>query len=105
MPLEEGRTAWRYRFQPGERFDRFRLVDVDKRVPSVKATLGRVKGSNRWEIESYIFEKKLFRSAEQVRTWIQRHVRKEAKSLLDYETFNEQRRRLIRAYLENSLLS
>jgi hypothetical protein len=105
MPLEEGRTAWRYRFQSGEKFDRIRVVDVDKRVPGVKATLGRVRGSNRWEIESYIFEKTQFRSAEQVRTWIQAHVKKESRSLLDYEAFNEQRRRLIRAYVENSLLT
>ena len=105
MPLEEGRIAWRYRFQSGEKFDRIRVVDVDKRVPSVKATLGRVRGSDRWEIESYMFEKTQFRTAEQVRTWIQAHVKRESRYLLDYEAFNEQRRRLIKAYVENSLLT
>jgi hypothetical protein len=57
MPgLEEAKTVWRYRVADPGKFDKFRVKELGK---GVKITLGKVKGSDRWEIQNYMFEKEL----------------------------------------------
>ncbi|MEM3788292.1 MAG: hypothetical protein QXN95_00285 [Candidatus Bathyarchaeia archaeon] len=98
MPgLEEGETVWRYRIQDPEKFDKFRVKELGK---GVKITLGRVKGTDRWEIQNYMLEKKVFKTKEKARKWLEQHLRKEVKSMLDYKAWNEYRRRVLRAFLE-----
>ena len=98
MPgLEEGVTVWRYRVQDPDRFDKFRVKDLGN---GVKITLGRVKGTDRWEIQNYIFDKTRFKDRESVRKWLEKHLKSEAQLLLDFRAFNEMRRRFLRAFIE-----
>ena len=100
MPgLEEGTTAWRYRVQDPDKFEKFRVKELGK---GVKVTLGKIKGSERWEIQNYIFEKAAFKNAESVRKWLDQHLKAEIKTLLDFKAWNEYRRRAINAYLQIS---
>lgn len=103
MPgLEEGVTVWRYRVQDPEKFDKFRVKELGK---GVKITLGRVKGTNRWEIQNYMFDKKRFKDRESVRKWLEEHLKSEIQLLLDFKAWNEFRRRLLQAYLQISRVS
>jgi len=98
MPgLEEGVTVWRYRVQDPDRFDKFRVKDLGN---GVKITLGRVKGTDRWEIQNYMFDKTRFKDRESVRKWLEQHLKSEAQLLLDFRAFNEMRRRFLRAFIE-----
>jgi hypothetical protein len=100
MPgLEEGKTVWQYRVQDEAKFSRLRVKELGK---GVKITLGRVKGSDRWEIQNYMFEKALFKTAEQVRKWLDHHLKSEIKTLLDFRAWNEYRRRMMNAYVQIS---
>lgn len=102
MPgLEEGETVWRYRIQDPEKFDKLRVKELGE---GVKITLGRIKGTNRWEIQNYMLEKKVFDTKEKARQWLEQHLRKEIKSMLDYKAWNEYRKRALRAFLEVSNL-
>ena len=103
MPgLEEGTTVFRYRVQDPNKFDKFRVKEITE---GVKITLGRVKGSDRWEIQNYIFEKESFKTREQVRQWLDTHLKGEIRTLLDFKAWNEYRRRLLQVYLEISHVS
>jgi len=98
MPgLDEGPTTWRYRVQDPDKFDKFRVKPITR---GVKITLGRVKGTNRWEIQNYIFDKTRFKDRESVRKWLEKHLKSEAQLLLDFRAFNEMRRRFLRAFIE-----
>jgi hypothetical protein len=100
MPgLEEGTTVWRYRVQDPSKFNKFRVKELGK---GVKITLGRVKGSERWEIQNYMFEKETFKKAEQVRKWLDEHLKAQIRTLLDFKAWNEYRRRLVNAYVQIS---
>lgn len=100
MPgLEEGTTVWRYRVADPSRFDRFRVKDI---TDGVKITLGRVKGSERWEVENYLFEKQRFKNRDMVLKWLDEHLKAEIKTLLDWKAWNETRKRLLSAYLKIS---
>jgi hypothetical protein len=100
MPgLEEAKTVWRYRVRDPAAFEKFRVKELGK---GVKITLGKVKGSDRWEIQNYMFEKTLFKTAEQVRKWLDTHLKSEIKTLLDFKAWNEYRKRLLQAYMEIS---
>jgi hypothetical protein len=103
MPgLEKGETVWRYRVQDPNKFDKFRVKDI---TPGVKITLGRVKGSDRWEIQNYMFEKERFKKREQVQKWLDQHLKSEIKTLLDFKAWNEYRKRMLQAYMEISHVS
>jgi hypothetical protein len=65
----------------------------------VKITLGRVKGTDRWEVQNYIFDKQRFKDAETVRKWLDQHLKSEIQTLLDFRAWNEFRKRMLRAYL------
>ena len=100
MPgLEEGTTVFRYRVSDPEKYEQFRVKELGK---GVKITLGKVKRSERWEIQNYMFEKQLFKTREQVRKWLDTHLKGEIQTLLDFKAWNEYRRRLVNAYMQIS---
>jgi hypothetical protein len=100
MPgLEEGDTVFRYRVQDPTKFDKMRVKEFGK---GVKVTLGRIKGADRWEIENYMFEKGIFKTREEVRKWLDSHLKSEIQSVLDFKAFNEWRRRFVNAYMQIS---
>jgi len=100
--LEEGTTVFRYRVSDPDRFSKFRVKELGK---GVKITLGKVKGSDRWEIQNYIFEKETFKNREQVRKWLDTHLKSEIRTLLDFKAWNEYRKRMLQAYMEISHVS
>jgi len=100
--LEEGTTVFRYRVSDPDRFSKFRVKELGK---GVKITLGKVKGSDRWEIQNYMFEKETFKTREQVRKWLDTHLKGEIRNLLDFKAWNEWRRRFVNAYIEISNVS
>ena len=97
--MEEGNTVFRYRVSDPDRFSKFRVKELGK---GVKITLGKVKGSDRWEIQNYMFEKEHFKTREQVRKWLDTHLKGEIRTLLDFKAWNEWRRRFVNAYVEIS---
>lgn len=103
MPgLEEGTTVWRYRVQDPNKFDKFRVKELRK---GVKITLGKVKKSDRWEVQNYMLEKETFKTREQVRKWLDQHLKAEIQTLLDFKAWNEWRRRFVNAYVKISEVS
>ena len=97
MPgLDETENTFRYRVQDPEKFDKFRVKPITE---GVKITLGRVKGTDRWEVQNYIFDKQRFKDAETVRKWLDQHLKSEIQTLLDFHGWNEFRKRMLRAYL------
>jgi hypothetical protein len=103
MPgLEEGETVWRYRVQDPDRFERFRVKEITE---GVKITVGKIKNSERWEVQNYMFDKKRFKKREQVRKWLDTHLKSEIQTLLDFRAWNEYRRRVVNAYVQISNVS
>ena len=100
MPgLEEDKTVWRYRVRDPADFDKFRVKELGN---GVKITVGRIKNSQRWEVQNYMFQKTEFPNRESARKWLETHLKKEIKSMLDYRAWNEWRKRFLAAYLEIS---
>jgi hypothetical protein len=100
MPgIDETPNTFRYRVQDPEKFDKFRVKPITR---GVKITLGRVKGTNRWEIQNYIFDKTRFKDKESVREWLEKHLKSEIQFLLDFKAWNELRKRFLQAYLNIS---
>jgi hypothetical protein len=103
MPgLEEAKIVWRYRVRDPGDFEKFRVKELGK---GVKITVGKVKGSDRWEIQNYMFEKERFKTREQVRRWLDTHLKGEIRTLLDFKAWNEWRRRFVNAYMRISNVS
>jgi hypothetical protein len=103
MPgLEESETVWRYRVQDPDRFERFRVKEITE---GVKITVGKIKNSERWEVQNYMFDKKRFKKREQVRKWLDTHLKSEIQTLLDFRAWNEYRRRVVNAYVQISNVS
>jgi hypothetical protein len=103
MPgLEEGSTVWRYRVQDPDKFERFRVKEITE---GVKITVGKIKNSERWEVQNYMFDKKRFKKREQVRKWLDTHLKSEIQTLLDFRAWNEYRRRVVNAYVQISNVS
>ena len=100
MPgIDETTNTFRYRVQDPDKFDNFRVKPITR---GVKITLGRVKGTNRWEIQSYIFDKKRFKDSNSVKNWLEKHLKSELQLLLDFKAWNELRMRFLKAYLDIS---
>ena len=100
MPgLEEGQTVYRYRVADPSKFEKFRVKELGK---GVKITLGKVKGTDRWEIQNYMFEKTRFKTREQVRTWLDSHLKGQIQTLLNFKAWNEWKRRFVNAYIQVS---
>jgi len=103
MPgLDEAETVWRYRVADPAKFEKFRVKELGK---GVKITLGKVKGADRWEIQNYMFDKTLFKTREQVRKWLDEHLKAEIQTLLDFKAWDEWRRRFVNAYVKISEVS
>ncbi len=103
MPgIDEDKVVWRYCFRSMAEFDKLKVNDVER---GVKVTLGRFKGTYRWGILNFIFEKKLFKSREQISGWIERHVKTEARTAMNFRVWNEYRKMALAAYLEASKIS
>jgi len=101
MPgIDEDQNIWRYRVQDPDKFERFRVKDIGS--GGVKITVGKVKGSDRWEIQNYMFDKKRFKTRDQVRNWLDKHLKSEIQTLLDFKAWNEYRRRVVNAYVQIS---
>jgi hypothetical protein len=100
MPgLEEGTGVWRYRIQDPTKFDKMRVKELGK---GVKITLGRIKGTDRWEIQNYMFEKAAFKTRGQVRKWLDEHLKSQIQLLTDFHAWNEYIRRNVNAYMQIS---
>jgi|SRR5271157_1649486 len=100
MPgLEEDKTVWRYEISDAGRFERAKVKELGR---GVKITVGKVKGSERWEIQNYIFDKRLFKTPEIVRQRLDKHLKSQISLLTDFKAWNEYRRRAINAYVEIS---
>jgi hypothetical protein len=103
MPgLEKGTTVWRMRVKDPDRFDKFRVKEITE---GVKITLGRVKGTNRWIIQNYMFDKQRFKTREQVNNWYEKHVKSETRTAMDFNVWNEYRKMALQAYMEISHVS
>jgi hypothetical protein len=81
-------------------FDKFRVKEIGS--GGVKITVGRVKGTNRWEIQNYMFEKQRFKTREQVRSWLDKHLKGQIQTLLNFKAWDEWRRRAVNAYVQIS---
>lgn len=100
MPrIEETASVWRYTVADPAKFGQFRVKDIEG---GVKVTLGKVKGTSRWEIQSYLFEKTVFKDAQAMRKWLDRHLKAQIKTLLDFKAWDEWRRRFVNAYMQIS---
>ena len=98
MPgIEETSNTFRYGVKDPSAFDKFRVKEIGS--GGVKITVGRVKGTNRWEVQNYMFEKARFKTREQVRTWLDKYLKAQIQSVLDFKAWNEWRRRAVNAYL------
>lgn len=101
MPtLTEGEGAfWRYTVADSDKFEKFRVKSI---AAGVKITFGKVKGSSRWEVQKYMFDKTAFKTKEQVRKWLDKHLKSQIQTLLDFKAWNEYRRRAMNAYVQIS---
>jgi hypothetical protein len=100
MPgIDEDKNIWRFRIRDPADFEKFRVKELGH---GVKITVGRIKNSQRWEIQNYIFEKERFKTKEQVRKWLDEHLKAEIKTLLDFKAWNDWRRRFVNAYVQIS---
>jgi hypothetical protein len=101
MPgIDEDKNIWRYRVQDPDKFDKFRVKDIGS--GGVKITVGKVKGTDRWEIQNYMFDKQRFKTREQVRNWLEKHLKSKIQTLLDFKAWDEWRRRFVNAYVQIS---
>ncbi|MGD6810857.1 MAG: hypothetical protein ACQCN3_14260 [Candidatus Bathyarchaeia archaeon] len=73
-------------------------------VAGVQVMFCRFRGSSRWEIQAFFFDKAVFKSRAQAKAFLDRHFKSEISSLLDYSAFNEKRRRLLNAWMKASEL-
>jgi hypothetical protein len=98
--LEEAETVWRYRVQDPDKFDKFRVKEIGS--GGVKITVGRIKGTNRWETQNYMFDKKRFKTREQVQKWLDQYLKTQIQMLTDFKAWNEYIRRNVNAYMRIS---
>jgi len=97
MPgIEEDKTNWRYCVRDPAGFDRFRVKELGE---GVKITVGRIRDCQRWEIQNYVFEKDAFGTKEEVRSWVEGHLKGAIRTILDFKSFDEYRRQAYSAYL------
>jgi hypothetical protein len=100
MPgLEEGPEVFRYRVQDPDKFDKFRVKEIGG---GVKITLGHIKGTQRWEVQNYMFEKQRFKTREQVGKWLDEHLKSQIQMFTDFRAWNEYIRRNVKAYIQIS---
>jgi len=92
--------VWKFSVKDPAGFDRFKAPkDIG---PGVQVTYARVKGTERWDIQNFLFSKKRFHMKAHVRAWLEKHLKTQATSMLDHRAFNEYRRRSLAVYIEYS---
>ena len=100
MPgIEEGDSVWRVHVKEPGAFDKVRVKELGK---GVKITIGRIRGTKRWEVQSYLFDRAQFEKKEQVRQWLDQHLKAQIQTLLDFKAWNEFRRQAVNTYLQIS---
>lgn len=99
MGIEEQESTWRVRVVDPASMDKFRVKQV---AAGVQVTLGRVRGTSRWEVQNYIFRKAQFKTRSQVTAWLNQHLKGEIRTLLDFRAWDEWRRRFVNAYMQIS---
>ena len=97
--IDEDATVWRYLVRDPKDFDRFHVKELGK---GIKIINGRIKGTNRWEIQNYTFDKQRFKTREEVRSWVDGHLKGAIHSLLDFKAYDEYKRMAYNAYLQIS---
>lgn len=102
MPLEETKKTFHYQVQALGRFDKARLKSV---AQGVMIAYGRVRGSEHWEIQSYIFDKAFFKSSQDVKIWLDAYLKSQISTLLDFKAWDEWRRRFVNAYVQISTVT
>ena len=106
MPgLDEGEGQfWRYRVADPGKFEQFRVKEISD---GVKITVGKVKGSDRWDLQNYMFEKKRFKTREQVLKWLDKHLKSslDPDSALNYGVWTEYKRQALKAFIGISQVS
>jgi hypothetical protein len=97
---EETPSSWVLRVHEKARYDRTRAPQMI--APGVARCEGRIRGSDRWELESFIFDKKVFKGPGAAKQWLEKHLKSQISILTDFNAWNERRRRAMNAYLEIS---
>jgi len=97
--IDEKENTWRVRIVDPSKMDKFRVKQI---TDGVQITLGRVKGTSRWEVQNYIFDKARFKTKNQVTAWLDKHLKAEIQTLLDFKAWNEWKRRFVNAYMQVS---
>ena len=101
MGLEEQADSWRYGLCDRAKFDR---IKVEQIRPGMQLLKGRVKGTNRWEFQSYVLDKKVFKKPEAAKEAVLAHLKSQASMLVNYGSWNEYKRQAVNALVENSAL-
>jgi hypothetical protein len=91
------KDIWKCSVQTCEKFNKMHAKPF---VSGVQVLTGRVKGTERWEIQGFTFLKANFKTAEDCRAWLDSHLKGEIQTLLDFKAWNEYRRRAMNAFLQ-----
>ncbi len=102
ITITENPKEYRFIIKAACHFGKVNVRAVDK---GVKVTFGQVKGSNRMAIHNYIFDRAVFKSAQEAKAWLEKHVKQETLTAMDFHVFNEYRNAALRAYMEVSKIS
>jgi hypothetical protein len=97
--IYEAAGSWCYRVQDPDQYERSKIKPL---MAGVQVTYAKVKCADRWEIQSYIFNKKAFKTPDSVKQWLGQHLKSQISFLTDFKTWNEYRRRAVNAYVEIS---
>jgi len=97
-----GEGTWTCVVHPREKFDKIHAKSFEKGVQTI---MGRVKGTQRWEIQGFTFLKANFNTPEQCCAWLDSHLKGEIKTCLDFKAWNEYRRRAVNVYMQISHVS
>ena|GEM_PF-743781 len=92
-----GEGFWTCVVQACEKFDKMHAKPLEK---GVQVIMGRVKNTERWEIQGFNFLKGTFEKPEDCCVWLDSHLRGEIKTCLDFKAWNEYRRRAMNAFLQ-----
>jgi hypothetical protein len=99
---QKEKNSWRCNIRSPSDFEKLK---VDKIAKGVMLVSGKLRSSDRHELQGYLFDREAFKAQEQARQWLDRHLKGEIRTFLDYKAFNEYRRRAVNAYMQISSVS
>jgi hypothetical protein len=67
--IEETENTYRVRQEDPDKYEKFRVKEV---ADGIKFVFGKLKGKDKWEVQSIIFDKDKF-DKEKVKKWIKEH--------------------------------